>query len=206
MKKSSLLILSVLFFVMSNKGKAQNTHTDENIPRVRVGVKIGVPNILGGNLEIVTPLFGNRIAPYVDYAAFTIDADDSENELNYFEIGSNIYFNSLGKGMYASLSYSRFNADSFLEGERTIEGQLFTGTASGEVEVNTFNVKLGAKLGRKFYFRVEAGYGFGNVPQQIRITGNVNGEPGVGIATIPDIPGVSDNGLLIATIGFGYSF
>ena len=69
-------------------------------------------------------------------------------------------------------------------------------------------MKLGAKLGKKFYFRIEAGYGFGDIPQEIEVTGT---EQGTGITQtdyveIPDIPGISESGMIVANIGLGFSF
>ncbi|MFT5892763.1 MAG: hypothetical protein ACI9Y7_002876 [Dokdonia sp.] len=203
---SIVIALASLAIGYGQETEDTSSKDDRPIPRFRIGVKVGVPNIVGGGIEYVTPLFNNRIAPFIDYSSFNVDVDESENAINFFEIGSNIYFGDKGKGLYASLSYSRFDAESSIEGAETINGELFTGFADGEIEISTFNVKLGAKLGRKFYFRIEAGYGFGDIPKEIVVTGVVNGVAGVGIEEIPDIPGVGDSGLLIANIGFGFSF
>ncbi len=64
----------------------------QDINPLRVGLKIGTPNIIGGNLEFVTPLLSNRIALFVDYSGFTIKEDKSKIALKYFEAGTNIYF------------------------------------------------------------------------------------------------------------------
>lgn len=34
---------------------------------IRIGVKIGYPNALGGNLEYVTPLLGKKLAPSIEF-------------------------------------------------------------------------------------------------------------------------------------------
>ena len=71
-------------------------------------------------------------------------------------------------------------------------------------------MKLGVKLGKKFYFRIEAGYGFGDIPQEIEVTGTVTSG---GMSTtetdyveIPDIPGISESGMIVANVGLGFSF
>lgn len=178
----------------------------DDVRRFRLGVKIGVPNIIGGNAEYVLPILGNRIAPYVDYSVFSLEVDEVDTSTNFFEIGSNVYFNTQGTGLYASLSYGKFNLEGTYTDAETIDGELFEGEATGEVDISTFNLKLGAKLGRKFYFRAEVGYGFGDIPQEVVIRGTVNGEPQEGVEEIPDVPGIGENGLLVANIGVGYAF
>ena len=58
-----------------------------------LGVKLGIPNLIGGSAEIVLPVFGNRIAPFIDYSGFNLDTDELETEFAYLEYGANIYFN-----------------------------------------------------------------------------------------------------------------
>ncbi len=201
MKKVFLLLLLLAFTLNLS---AQDDNPD--VKRFRIGLKVGVPNIVGGNAEFVLPILDNHIAPYLDYSAFSLDVDDVDTSINFFEIGSNVYFNNTGKGFYASLSYGSFNLEGTYTDAETVNGELFEGEAEGEIDITTVNLKLGVKLGNTFYFRAEVGYGFGDIPDEVVITGTVNGQPETGVEEIPDVPGIGDNGLLVANIGFGFAF
>lgn len=202
MKKFSIIILVLLCTITYAQKK-------QDVNPLRIGLKIGTPNIIGGNLEYVTPLLNNRIALFADYSGFTLKEDASKITLKYFEAGTNIYFKETGKGLYASLSYGTLNLDGNYSDAETVNGTLYEGEAEGSIDVSTLNAKLGAKLGNKFYFRIEAGYGFGDIPQQIEITGT---ESGTGttqtdFVEIPDdIPGINESGYLLFNIGLGISF
>ena len=173
---------------------------------MRFGVKIGTPNIVGANLEFVLPALDNHLAIFADYSGFTVDIDEVDTSLKYIEFGTNIYFNNSGKGLYGSLSYGKLDIEGSYSDAQTIEGENFTGDAYGELDVSTVNVKLGIKFGDMFYFRSELGFGFGDVPEQIEISGNVNGSPETGIEDIPDVPGIGESGYALFNIGIGISF
>ena len=195
----SLLLMSFLF------ASAQNDPTSD-IPRFRIGLKAGIPNIVGGNAEFVLPILNNHLAPFLDYYSFSLDVDDVDTSLDFFEIGTNVYFNDNGKGLYATLSYGSFNLEGTYTDAQTVDGEFFEGEATGEIDITTVNLKLGARLGNRFYFRGEIGYGFGDIPDEVLITGTVNGQPDEGVEEIPDIPGIGDSGLLVVNIGFGFAF
>ena len=197
----SLFLCSFLFVTAQD-----DPAPDQKVPRFRIGLKAGVPNIVGGNVEFVLPILNNHLAPYIDYSSFSLDVDDVDTSFDFFEIGTNVYFNNKGKGLYASISYGSFNLEGSYTDAETIDGELFEGEASGEIDITTVNLKLGAKLGNKFYFRAEVGYGIGDIPDEVIITGTVNGQPDQGVEEIPDIPGIGDGGLLVANIGFGFAF
>lgn len=203
MKKA--LLFSLLLLAFTATLSAQNSD-DPDLRRFRIGLKAGVPNIIGGNAEYVLPILDNHLAPYLDYSTFSLEVDGVDTSFNFFEIGSNVYFNNRGKGLYASLSYGSFNLEGTYTDAETIDGEVFEGEAEGDIDITTFNLKLGVKLGNKFYFRAEAGYGFGDIPEVVEIRGTVNGQPETGVEEIPDVPGIGDNGLLVANIGFGFSF
>ncbi len=95
---------------------------------------------------------------------------------------------------------------SIYENAFTLEGEKFESKAEGDLDVNTFNVKIGFKAGNKFYFRTELGYGFGSIPQEILVTGTINDTPVQGIKEVPDVPGISENGYPLFNIGVGFSF
>ncbi len=201
-KKSLLVVLTLLLCTT-----IQAQDKKKSIKPFRIGVKIGIPNIIGGNAELV---FFKRLAAYVDYSSYSGTFSDVDVSFNHFEIGGNIYFNPTGKGFYGSFSYSSFSLDGSYADAQTDSGITFTGQATGGVTINTINAKLGLKLGRSFYFRTEVGYGFGTIPDTITVTGTVTGggvtTTETGTETIPDIPGLSSSGMIIFNIGFGIGF
>lgn len=206
MKKFSLLFAMLLIF---NIAFSQEEEKEDSKPKgkrilpFRIGVKAGIPNGIGGNLEYVTPLLNDRIAFFGDYSGFGATIDDADANLKYYEFGTNIYFfGNKGRGMYGSLSYGNLNLDATYAEYDAGNGVILT-DAKGTYEVGTFNVKVGLKMGRRFFFRTELGYGFGSVPQEFVITGDVNGIPQSEIVTIPEIPGMSENGYLMFNLGFG---
>lgn len=84
-----------------------------------------------------------------------------------------------------------------------------TGSGSTKIALNTTNLKLGLKTGGRIYFRLELGYGFGDLPKTVSILARDNDNPAITENTteeIPEIPGVSESGLVIGNIGFGISF
>ena len=198
------LLLSMAFLLLTT---TQAQDKAKSIKPFRLGVKVGVPNIVGGNAELV---FFKRFAAYVDYSSYSGTFSDVEVSFNDFEGGLNIYFKNTGKGFYGSFGYSSFSIDGSYTGAQTNSGISFTGQATGSLTINTLNTKLGVKMGRSFYVRVEAGYGFGTIPQTITVTGTVTGggttTTETGTEDIPDIPGISKSGLAIFNIGFGIGF
>jgi len=198
------IIIISFFIILSNICSAQST--DDNDPidvnRFRIGIKLGLPDGIGLGLEYVTPLLDNRIAPYVDYGIIKV----SDVDVNYFEIGSNIYFNSKARGGYVSLGYGNLNSEvSNLDGE-TDDGIEYTNGMAKE-QITSFNLKLGGKWGRKLYFRLEGGYAFGQLPHEILITGDVDGQQESILLSIDEVfEYVSDKGYPIFNLGFGYSF
>ncbi|MEJ6557476.1 MAG: hypothetical protein QNL41_06270 [Flavobacteriaceae bacterium] len=187
-----------------------------SIKRIAIGVKFGVPNIAGLSLEGVTPLLGNRIAPFFDYSSFNVNPDEVEVGLTYTEFGSNIYFGNKGKGVYAGIGFGSLDTDLvFTNIELTDDnGNSGNGTASISQSLNTTNIKLGIKTGGRFYFRLEVGYGIGDIPDTIDVTGDFtyteNGQTIKGSGTqteeFPTIPGVGTSGVLIGNFGFGIAF
>ncbi len=180
-----------------------NTETKTDINPLRIGVKVGVPSFFTVNVEYVTPLLDNRVAFAIDYFPLRINLLDIESKFKNFEIGSNIYLNNKGKGLYGGLSYYKFNAEvSNIEEVEFDDGSYGTGETT--IKFNTFNLKIGAKLGKAFYFRIELGYGFGNLPETIVITSTENNS-----STTEDTSEVISflgSGVPIFNFGIGYSF
>lgn len=203
-------ILIIYLLISSSIVISQEKDNDENnINPFRIGLKIGTPNIVGGNIEYVLPVLNNHIALFADLSGFSLELDEVESSLSYFEIGTNIYFSDNGRGFYGTLSYGSFSVEgTYTDADLFINGMPVTGesVATGKLEVNTMNVKLGAKLGKKFYFRIEAGYGFGDIPQEFTVTGTVDGVPATGTEEIPDVPGIGENGYALFNFGFGIAF
>lgn len=202
--KSLFFTCALLFSLIVLAQKSSKSNSDLN--RFRIGIIIGTPNSLGGNAEYLSPLFKDRVAVFFNYSGLSFFVDDFDNDVNYMEIGSNIYLKTTGSGLYGSLGYGKLDIHSIYENAFTLEGEKFESKAEGDLDVNTFNVKIGFKAGNKFYFRTELGYGFGSIPQEILVTGTINDTPVQGIKEVPDVPGISENGYPLFNIGVGFSF
>ena len=203
MKHFKTFFLFTLLLIYSINLLAQEDNTTiKSIKPLRLGVKIGIPNIITANVEYVTPLLNNRIAITADYMSLSKTIDETNINYDNFEIGTNIYFNKKGKGIYAGISYFSFDGEgTFTEVEfnsNTIED------GTGTIKFNTVNLKLGAKLGRTFYFRIEVGYALGDIPEFILVTSNSSSL--TSLEEIPDIPGITESGLPLFNFGFGFSF
>ncbi|MCK5814451.1 MAG: hypothetical protein KAH07_00755 [Flavobacteriaceae bacterium] len=200
MKKITLTIV-VLFTVLNSLAQKDSTEV-RSIKPLRVGIKMGIPSLITLNAEYVTPLLNNRVAFFGDYMTFskTIEAE-SGNYTNY-ELGTNIYLDSEGEGLYFAISYFSFDSNAVVEDvDFTDEyGNDYEETAPGSLKFNTINLKVGAKFGSEFYCRVEAGYGFGNVPEGAIFTSSS------GDIYIEKNPISAGFGLPILNFGIGFSF
>ncbi|WP_040282434.1 hypothetical protein [Psychroserpens damuponensis] len=195
------IFLFCITFTLPNFAQDDEAST-KSIKPLRLGVKVGIPNIITANAEYVTPLLNDRVALAVDWMSLSKTIDDTSINYNNFEIGTNIYFNNKGKGLYAGLSYFSF------DGEGTFVDTEFDNDSvedgKGTIEFNTVNLKLGAKLGRTFYFRIEVGYGFGDIPETI-VVSNSDGTKTT-TEEIPEIPGIETSGIPNFNFGIGFSF
>lgn len=197
--KNICLIGLLLTFSMHTYAQDDKTIT-KSIKPLRLGVKVGVPNIITANAEYVTPLLGNRIALAVDYMSLSKTVDDTEINYNNFEIGTNIYFNKQGKGLYGGISYFSFDGDGTFTDVEFDDG--INGDGKGIIKFNTVNLKLGAKFGRSFFFRIEVGYGFGEIPEYILVTSNASSQTSQ--EEIPEIPGIGTSGMPLFNFGIGF--
>ena len=201
--KKPLLVLLALVCVQFTTAQMESSSSK----RISVGAKVGVPNILSLNGELVLPILDNHFAPFIDYGAFDIEDGDTEVGLKYTEFGLNYYFGSKGKGFYIGAGIAELSTDVtfndlvFDDGTNSVVGSATTG-----LDISTTNLKLGLKTGGVFYFRIEAGYGLGSPPKTIDFTATSNGITESFSEPIPEIPGVNESGLLIGNIGFGFSF
>ena len=185
------------------------------LKRFSFGIKMGLPNILGLTTEAVLPIFKNRVSPYFDYSSFKLNPDKTSIDLNYTDFGVNIYVNSKGNGLYASLGSGNLSSlILFEEIELTDEnGNKGIGNAQLKENINTFNVKLGIKSNSKIFFRLEVGYGIGKIPNNLDLTGIFSYEKdgilytsnGSSIESFPTVPGLGKKGIIIGNFGFGIS-
>lgn len=180
------------------------TGQHSSIKPLRIGLRIGVPNLVTGNIEYVTPLFDNRLALTVDYLGISRSFTDGIFRFDNFEAGVNVYFNNRGKGLYGSVTYLSFRSGVGFEDYDFYEGYRANGRA--DFDFDSFNFKLGAKLGNTIYFRVELGYGFGNIPDYVTVVGTVDNREVTAREDIPDVFGVSTSGTLVFNFGFGVAF
>lgn len=170
---------------------------------VRVGIKVGVPNIVGLNAEYVTPALGKKLAASVDFSYFSLGVGDTEVSLSYFELGGNYYFFKEGKGLYGNLSYGHLGTKLEINNIQSENDPSKTGSASASLGVNLFNLKLGAKLGNTFYFRPEIGYAIASVADTIDV--NVTYPDGTTETQSEEVPGIVGGGLVV-NIGIGFAF
>ncbi|HSP11967.1 MAG TPA: hypothetical protein VLO29_05515 [Salegentibacter sp.] len=179
--KAKLVVLIVFaIFLSSGNIQAQepvsqekNTPQEKKLRPFRIGAKVGFPNIIGGNLEYVTPLLNNKLAVNLDYSLVKADwlapeeegqndAESDDLDFTYLEGGLNYYFFKPGRGLYGGVSY----------GNIKIKGTLYNQDSRDIVDAShgSFNIKLGAKLGGLIYFRPEVGYAFSALPNYIEGT------------------------------------
>ena len=175
--KTNILIALVIILNMGNINAQESISYNKNqteekkVRPFRIGAKLGFPNIIGGNIEYVTPLFNDKLAVNLDYSMIKSDwlgfdeeaeAENNELDLTYIEGGLNYYFFKPGRGLYGGLSYGNIKA------KGTIVYQEFRDIV--DTSHGSLNVKLGAKLGGLFYFRPEIGYAFSPLPETIETT------------------------------------
>ncbi len=211
-KKYLFLLLFLPFYTINLNAQDKDTSLDvkngnqvskKDINPLRIGGKVGVPSFFTISAEYVTPLLDNRVAFAIDYFPLRINLLGIESKFKNFEIGSNIYLNNKGKGLYGGLSYYTFNAEVSNIEEVAFDDDSF-GTGETSIKFNTFNLKIGAKLGSAFYFRIELGYGLGNLPETVVVT-STEGDSRTTLE-IDEVISFLGNGVPIFNFGIGYSF
>ena len=179
----------------------------------RIGGKIGIPNVIGGNLEYVTPFVNKKLAVSFDYSVLNSDwlglkatnENDETGEgllenlnldIKYMEGGLNYYFFKPGRGLYGGVSYGIIKINGTMAYENASEITDFSHSS--------FNLKLGAKLGGLFYFRPEVGFSFNSLPETYDV--KIIYDDGSSETQTKDNPvGFLPSGL-IANIGLGFAF
>ena len=213
----NLLIFTSNFSFSQNLQKIDTIKIDtiSNLKRFSFGIKMGIPNVIGLSTEAILPIFKNRVSPYFDYSSFKLNPDETSIDLNYTDYGINIYINSKGNGLYASLGSGNLSSLIFFEEIELTDknGNKGLGNAQIKENINTFNVKLGIKSNSKIFFRLEVGYGIGRIPNNLNLTGNFGYEKdgmfynskGSSIESFPTVPGIGKKGIIIGNFGFGIS-
>lgn len=153
------------------------------IRRIRIGGKLGIPNLVGGNLEFVTPLMENKLAVSLDYSGMKGAFNDLFNEgekidvrYRYLTGGVNYYFFTPASGLYGGLGYSKIGikGDVMIPSEDPSE-EPETGIV--DFDHHSLYMKLGAKIGGFFYFRPELGFSFSALPTSIKYTRTTGNQP-----------------------------
>ena len=209
-----LILVAMLFqFDFAQAQTDLPEERDYKVRPVRLGLKLGFPNLVGGNVEYVTPLLNDKLAVSLDYSTvksdwFLSEEDNDENtdlDFSYLEGGVNYYFFKAGKGLYGGLSYSKFK----FEGQTSVESDGKEGTGQIDYDHNSISVKLGAKIGGLFYLRPEIGYSFSSMPETFEYTAEY--EDGTSETETYDlieelsVPNIFFKGFM-ANIGIGFAF
>jgi len=185
---------------------------------MRIGTKIGLPNVVGMNFEYVTPWLDGKLAGSLDVSYIPIRLTDPGLNsysvehyrfiFSYVELAANYYFFKEGKGLYGSAGVGRVGVNYRYTGVVSdVDAQLTNGTARASLSGILMNFKIGAKLGNSFYFRPEIGYGIvGSMPASTAVTVTFpNGTTGFeSDSERIDAPGFL--GSVIFNIGFGFAF
>ena len=211
MRKISLKLVILLSLILfSNRAFSQVEKVEAldsiKVKHINLGVKLGIPNLIGGSAEIVLPILGNRIAPYFDYSGFSIDTDEIGTSFSYLEYGANLYFNQKGNGFFLSLGQGKFNTELAFNALDFGNLLVLPEPITTDFNFNTTNIKLGIKSGGTFYFKFELGFGLADIPDSVDFIATYGGITKSFSEELPPIPGISTSGILIGNIGFGFSF
>ncbi len=185
---------------------------------IRIGAKIGFPNLVGGNLEYVTPILKNKIAANVDYSSrksswFPTGEGESLPDLKFSYLGGgvNYYIFKPGKGLYTGLSYGNLKFEGSEQEITSDTDENKTGTGFYDFSHNAVNLKLGLKWGGLFYSRIEGGYSLSKFPKSIdrKVVFNDGSTEMQKLEFDSEDSPVPQSALfsgLIFNIGFGFSF
>ena len=85
--------------------------------------------------------------------------------------------------------------------------------ATDSDEIRDEVIKFGIKSNSKVFFRLEVGYGIGNIPNNLNLTGSFAYEKdgisyfsnGSSSESFPTIPGIGKDGIIMGNFGFGIS-
>ena len=211
MKIKKLIIILMTFpivgFSQFYKEKKSDIDEDNSLKRFSVGVKFGLPYMAVLSAQYTLPFFNNHFAPYFDYSQYSYEKNNEDAQFRFSEFGISYFFNQIGKGLYAGLSYSNLSYN--VKFTNVILENGSKGYGSEKIDMRTTNLRIGLKTGGTFYFRIEMGYGLGDIPKKLSFKAIDNFDPKYSqIVTkeIPKISGTSEREMLIGNIGVGISF
>ncbi len=197
----------IVGFSQFYKEKKSDIIEDNSLKRFSVGVKFGLPYMAVLGAQYTLPFFNNHFAPYFDYSQYSYEKNNEDAQFRFSEFGISYFFNQIGKGLYAGLSYSNLSYD--VKFTNVILENGSKGYGSEKIDMRTTNLRIGLKTGGTFYFRIEMGYGLGDIPKKLSFKAIDNFDPRYSqIVTkeIPKISGTSEREMLIGNIGVGISF
>jgi hypothetical protein len=194
MKNLRLAFSLIVFLILVNVVNS-NVFAQEN--PVRLGVKIGFPQVAGLNLEYVTPLLNKRLAFDVDYSYIPLKPSEGTLKYTYYAVYADYYFNHEGHGFYGGFGYSRI-------GLKVTKDVTFsdgtTQSGNADIGINALNLKIGGKYGKGIYFRWELGGSLALNSPVFEVVATKNGVTDTKSFKSP----FKGNGPL-ADIGFGFS-
>ena len=197
----------IVGFSQFYKEKKSDIDEDNSLKRFSVGVKFGLPYMAVLSAQYTLPFFNNHFAPYFDYSQYSYEKNNEDAQFRFSEFGISYFFNQIGKGLYTGLSYSNLSYD--VKFTNVILENGSKGYGSEKIDMRTTNLRIGLKTGGTFYFRIEMGYGLGDIPKKLSFKAIDNFDPKYSqIVTkeIPKISGTSEREMLIGNIGVGISF
>ena len=197
----------IVGFSQFYKEKKSDIIEDNSLKRFSVGVKFGLPYMAVLGAQYTLPFFNNHFAPYFDYSQYSYEKNNEDAQFRFSEFGISYFFNQIGKGLYAGLSYSNLSYN--IKFTNVILENGSKGYGSEKIDMRTTNLRIGLKTGGTFYFRIEMGYGLGDIPKKLSFKAIDNFDPKYSqIVTkeIPKISGTSEREMLIGNIGVGISF
>lgn len=151
------------------------------------------------------PFLNNHIAPYLDYGKTKFTLEDAITNYSFFEYGVNFYTGKKGYGFFIGIGKSALNSEvNFKNLDFGIQGAK--GTVTVPFDLETTNLRFGVKTGGTIYFKFDLGYGIGDVPETINFTASSNGITKGFSEDLPPLPGVGSSGILLGSIGLGFSF
>ena len=197
----------IVGFSQFYKEKKSDIIEDNSLKRFSVGVKFGLPYMAVLGAQYTLPFFNNHFAPYFDYSQYSYEKNNEDAQFRFSEFGISYFFNQIGKGLYAGLSYSNLSYN--VKFTNVILENGSKGYGGEKIDMRTTNLRIGLKTGGTFYFRIEMGYGLGDIPKKLSFKAIDNFDPKYSqIVTkeIPKISGTSEREMLIGNIGVGISF
>ena len=197
----------IVGFSQFYKEKKSDIVEDNSLKRFSVGVKFGLPYMAVLGAQYTLPFFNNHFAPYFDYSQYSYEKNNEDAQFRFSEFGISYFFNQIGKGLYAGLSYSNLSYD--VKFTNVILENGSKGYGSEKIDMRTTNLRIGLKTGGTFYFRIEMGYGLGDIPKKLSFKAIDNFDPRysqIVSKEIPKISGTSEREMLIGNIGVGISF